>query len=161
MNVDETHQPSLGFSNAYGTDVSIPTSKFNTEAFGPLSVRFIPTSTQSGMTGVQTATGAITDEIDEIDDFDDLELPGDFDDDFMLTEVVGNKSSHGLEFGTTMSQTGPSFGVNQPPPSQNGVQDINMEELVMLKHRLAEVCIDNIYIYLSHLIFDYSSTNED
>ncbi|KAF9362726.1 hypothetical protein BGX34_005615 [Mortierella sp. NVP85] len=140
MNVDETHQPSLGFSNAYGTDVSIPTSKFNTEAFGPLSVRFIPTSTpQSGMTGVQTATGAITDEIDEIDDFDDLELPGDFDDDFMLTEVVGNKSSHGLEFGTTMSQTGPSFGGNQPPPSQNGVQDINMEELVMLKHRLAEM----------------------
>lgn len=136
---DDTNQPPTGFSQAYEDGLSIPTSKFNTAAFG--TIRFPTLPTQSATTPApptSTATAPVLNQYDPdgIDMCDDLgNFDDDFDDDFMQTEVVVNKNNHGLETGNTMSQTG-------PPPSQNGSVgsgDISIGEASILKQRLAEM----------------------
>lgn len=135
--MEETQQPSLGFSQAFAMGVSIATSKFNTEAFGSLNVHELPTlTTPTGTVVIPTAIAAVTHPYDQDDGFgDDFELPGDYEDDIVLTKVAVE---------TAMSQTGPYLGDIQPPTSQGGSgepEDTSMCEVAMLKQRLAEVII--------------------
>ncbi|KAI7831676.1 hypothetical protein BC939DRAFT_146970 [Gamsiella multidivaricata] len=147
-NYEQQQQQRLGFSQAFALGVSIPTSEFNTEAFGTLSVRpaFNSNSnTNTGVTGSNmitvTAPGTNCDPVESLDD--DLELPGDFDELFEDVEMDVSKEGHGLGHDTAMSQAAPIFGDVNPPASQNGVERVEdsqaADELASLRQRLAEM----------------------
>ncbi|KAI8606764.1 hypothetical protein EDD21DRAFT_689 [Dissophora ornata] len=148
VTADDQHQ-SLGFSQAFALGVSIPTSKFNTEAFGTLSVRPAYNATSNTAptgTNLNTSTATATvlydpDAIESLDD--DLELPGDFDDEFEAIGMDTSKEIHGLGAETAMSQTGPIFGDIHPPTTQSRsdrADDIqSVDEVAFLKQKMAEM----------------------
>ncbi|KAI1320112.1 hypothetical protein EDD11_002084 [Mortierella claussenii] len=133
-------QPSMGFSQAYALGVSIPTSKFNTEAFGTLSVRpdFNTTSNTGGNT--ITATGVAYDP-ESLDD--DLELPVDIDDDFEMMDSNAEKDMQTLDAEVGMDNVRQSFGGNHAQASQMRIERAEeasaIDEAALLKLRLAEV----------------------
>ncbi|KAG0000361.1 hypothetical protein BGZ79_006025 [Entomortierella chlamydospora] len=138
-------QPSLSFSQAFALGVSIPTSKFNTEAFGSLSVRPVSNTTSGvGTTTTTTGTGTLTGvganyDPESLDD--DFEIPLDLDDEFGMIDMDIEKDVHGLDTGTEMSQMG--FVDIHPPVSQNGIERIEesqaVAEAAALKQRVAEL----------------------
>ncbi|KAF9170090.1 hypothetical protein BGX20_009448 [Mortierella sp. AD010] len=135
-------QPSLSFSQAFALGVSIPTSKFNTEAFGSLSVRPVSNTTSGvGATTTTTGTGTLTGvganyDPESLDD--DFEIPLDLDDEFGMIDMDVEKDVHGLDTRTGMSQMG-----FVPPVSQNGIERIEesqaVAEAAALKQRVAEL----------------------
>ncbi|KAF9351992.1 hypothetical protein BGX26_010103 [Mortierella sp. AD094] len=136
---------SLGFSQAFALGVSIPTSKFNTEAFGSLSVRPVSNTTSGiGTTTTTTGTGTLTGigaDYDPESLDDDFEIPLDLDDEFGMIDMHVEKDVHGLDTRTEMSQMG--FVEIHPPVSQNGVERIEesqaVAEAAALKQRVAEL----------------------
>ncbi|KAF9556354.1 hypothetical protein EC968_008307 [Mortierella alpina] len=130
---------SMSLSQAFALGYSIPTSKFNTEAFGTLSVRppsnsTMPTTAASNAShgaGVRSAsTGESLDDI--------LDIPIDFDDeDFGDMGMTIDKDTTGLipeevvqsQMPTQLSQS----GVERVLDSQAG------DEATLLKQRLSEM----------------------
>ncbi|KAF9926887.1 hypothetical protein BGZ67_007892 [Mortierella alpina] len=130
---------SMSLSQAFALGYSIPTSKFNTEAFGTLSVRppsnstmaTAATSNASAGTGAQsTSTGESLDDI--------LDIPIDFDDeDFGDMGMTIDKDTTGLipeeviqsQLATQVSQV----GAERVLDSQAG------DEAALLRQRLAEM----------------------
>ncbi|KAF9586312.1 hypothetical protein BGW38_007059 [Lunasporangiospora selenospora] len=89
-------QTFTNFSEAFAAGYSIPTSKFNTDAFGTLDIGPTATHTATNATSTHRITHAVTatavdlPTLDEIESLsDDFELPAGFDDDIdMKTELI-------------------------------------------------------------------------
>ncbi|KAF9204966.1 hypothetical protein BGZ49_004642 [Haplosporangium sp. Z 27] len=140
-------QSSLGFSQAYALGVSIPTSKFNTEAFGSLSVRPVSGTTSGvGTTSTGPGTGVVTDienqfDPDSLDD--DFDIPLDIDDDFGMMEMHVDKDGHDLETTAETGRNGIGFVESHSSMTQNGDDRVEDSQAVMeaaaLKQKVAEL----------------------
>ncbi|KAF9918678.1 hypothetical protein BX616_006761 [Lobosporangium transversale] len=138
-NVVSQEHASLGFTQAYALGFSIPTSKFNTEAFGTFVA---PVSNMTSNTERNTITETAPAYDPEALD-DDLELPVDIDDDFSLIDMSVEKDIHALATETEISNAERAFEDSNVSPSQIRKRQLDegntIDEAAQLKQRVAEL----------------------
>ncbi|KAG0255280.1 hypothetical protein BG011_005211 [Mortierella polycephala] len=141
-NMGSERSPTL--TERFAMGYSIPTDKFNTEAFGTLEFR--PTSNNtnntttvtahSGVTNTGANTSIISNHIDEIDSLDDdLDLPDNFlDDDFGIPD----KDDSLIQTVTIQSQTDPASDSAQNQAEKTAPHEAALAQEV-LRLRLEEL----------------------